>query len=279
MRNWSTVLLLAVLLVAGGLLLLRLQAGEAPTLTSGYVPALDSTQALLLAGAVSVILALPVGIGVTLAIAMAIGSRQVALARSQAGSEASPATRREPSAEAIKAPGRLRRLESGAILKTLAVATNAVVLAFVAYVTLDHYVLNPGEPQGEVEPLPGHGIGHGTAPTAPALEVGDLPAAFAALPAGDAARGKLEFSLQPCASCHSLRPDEKIVGPSLAGIGDRASSRQPGQSAEFYLFASLVQPGAYIVEDFQDGVMPANFGQSLTAQQQADLLAFLLTLK
>jgi len=45
------------------------------------------------------------------------------------------------------------------------------------------------------------------------------------LPAGVADNGQKVFAAQGCAACHSLKPDEKIVGPSLAGIATRAGDR------------------------------------------------------
>jgi cytochrome c len=46
-----------------------------------------------------------------------------------------------------------------------------------------------------------------------------------------------------------------------------------------YLYESIVQPNAYLVEGFQQGLMPATFDQSLTPQKKADLIAFLMTEK
>ena len=45
------------------------------------------------------------------------------------------------------------------------------------------------------------------------------------LPAGNAKNGQALFASQGCAACHSLKPDEKIVGPSLSGIGKTAADR------------------------------------------------------
>jgi len=45
------------------------------------------------------------------------------------------------------------------------------------------------------------------------------------LPQGNADDGKNLFTAQGCSACHSLKPDEKIVGPSLAGVATRAGDR------------------------------------------------------
>ena len=45
-----------------------------------------------------------------------------------------------------------------------------------------------------------------------------------------------------------------------------------------YIHTSITQPGAFVVEGFQDGVMPLNFGETLSEQDINDLVAYLLTL-
>ena len=58
-----------------------------------------------------------------------------------------------------------------------------------------------------------------------------------------------------CSACHSTGND-KIVGPGLAGVGDRAGSRVSGLSADEYLEQSLREPDAFIVDGFTPGLMP-----------------------
>ena len=55
------------------------------------------------------------------------------------------------------------------------------------------------------------------------------------------------------------------------------ASRVEGQSAVEYLRTSIIDPNTYIVEGFQPNIMPSNFGEKLTLQDMADLLAFLKT--
>ncbi len=108
-----------------------------------------------------------------------------------------------------------------------------------------------------------------------------------ALPQGNADNGKNLYTTQGCAACHSLKPGEKIVGPSLAGIATRASEtikapdyKGKATTGELYIRESIVQSGAYVVPGFPDGVMPKDFGTArLSAQDLADLIAFLLTNK
>ena len=81
-----------------------------------------------------------------------------------------------------------------------------------------------------------------------------------------------------CRLCHSLKPGEVKVGPSLAGIATRAATRAPGMTAEEYIRQSIVDPGAYIVPGF-DNKMPPYIADNLSEQDLEDLIAFLMTLK
>ncbi len=116
----------------------------------------------------------------------------------------------------------------------------------------------------------------------------------AKLPQGDPAHGKDLFAQAakagsgralPCKACHSLNPGEIIVGPSLAGVAGRAGTRVAGKTAEQYIRESIQNPNAFIVPDdpkFQangKSVMPEKLGDQMSAQDLADVIAYLLTLK
>lgn len=102
---------------------------------------------------------------------------------------------------------------------------------------------------------------------------------------GDVAAGKALFEepiidVQPgCNTCHSLTPDQVIVGPSLAGVGTRAETRVSGMTAEDYIRESILHPDNYVVEGFDPGVMVQVWEQTLTTEQVDNLIAYLLTLK
>ncbi len=53
-----------------------------------------------------------------------------------------------------------------------------------------------------------------------------------------------------CLLCHKVSERGNTRGPDLRGVGARAALRKPGMSAEAYLVESLVNPGAYVVEEF-----------------------------
>ncbi|MGD2059425.1 MAG: c-type cytochrome [Acidimicrobiia bacterium] len=81
-----------------------------------------------------------------------------------------------------------------------------------------------------------------------------------------------------CVTCHSLSPDQVLVGPSLATIGSEAGSRVEGLDAEGYIRQSIVDPGAHVVEGFADNLMPT-WGEILSDSQVSALVDYLLTLR
>lgn len=123
-------------------------------------------------------------------------------------------------------------------------------------------------------------------PSAPAQTVGsDITQS---LPPGDAARGEALATEKGCLGCHT----QAAVAPLWAasadtpGIGARATNRiaDPAytgnaQTPEQYLLESILLPNAYVVEGYPSGVMPQTFGEQLSPQDAADLLAFLATLR
>ena len=89
---------------------------------------------------------------------------------------------------------------------------------------------------------------------------------------GDPANGETLFG-GACAACHGA---EDGVGPALSGMGERAASRVDGMSAADYLHESIVEPGAYVVDGFNDGIMPNTYTEQYDEQQLADLVAYML---
>jgi cytochrome c551/c552 len=114
----------------------------------------------------------------------------------------------------------------------------------------------------------------------------EAPADAEAEAIGNAANGEALFAqatIGPnnapgCITCHSLEPDVVIVGPSQAGLATRAETRVPGMSAADYIHQSIVEPNAYLVEGFAEGLMYQNYATDLTEEQINDLVAYTLTL-
>jgi hypothetical protein len=126
------------------------------------------------------------------------------------------------------------------------------------------------------------------------------------LPPGDGARGKLLVAATindySCNYCH-VAVDESVAtrGPGPVWLGDmnndgaiaaRAETRYLGDdytgdatTAQQYLFESIVLPNAYIIKhvyyEWEPGksAHPDNYGQLLTAQDLADIIAYLETIK
>ena len=111
---------------------------------------------------------------------------------------------------------------------------------------------------------------------------------------GDANRGQTLFqqtligvnNAPGCTTCHSLAPGVVLVGPSLAGIGRRATtivarSGYTGQAknAADYLHEAILQPNAYVEPGFQPNLMRATYGTDLSGQEVEDLVAFLLAVQ
>ena len=109
--------------------------------------------------------------------------------------------------------------------------------------------------------------------------VGAAGAAGAAAPAevkipGDPNAGKAVYMGKGgCLACHKAKDIPGTpVGPDLSQI---AKIQTPD-----YIMKKILDPkGAGTVSGFPPGVMPQTFGQTLTAKEYTDLVAFMLTLK
>src|SRR5262249_15903858 len=97
---------------------------------------------------------------------------------------------------------------------------------------------------------------------------------------GNAASGQRVFGA--CAACHSLRPDQNMTGPSLAGIWNRKA----GSSASFSRYSPAMKSANVEWNDKTldewiadpQHVIPGNqmtFAGIKDAKQRADLIAFL----
>jgi mono/diheme cytochrome c family protein len=96
-----------------------------------------------------------------------------------------------------------------------------------------------------------------------------------AVVAGDVAAGKALFASQGCSACHTFKPagSTATVGPDLDDLAANSQKANRG-SLEKYTEESIVDPGAYVVPGYTNGVMPTNFA-SLGEKKIADLVAFL----
>jgi cytochrome c len=90
---------------------------------------------------------------------------------------------------------------------------------------------------------------------------------------GDPVAGKALFAAQGCGACHTFQPagSNGKVGPNLDNVRADAAKANRGPLAD-YVHESLVDPNAYVVPGFAQGVMPSF--SALTPKQLADLVAF-----
>ena len=111
-----------------------------------------------------------------------------------------------------------------------------------------------------------------TAPTATATTAATTtkPAATA-----NAAQGKTVYASSGCGSCHTFKPagSSGTVGPDLdtTPAGDATKNNKPLAA---FIRESIVSPNAYISPGYPKGVMPQNFGSTLSKTQLDQLVAF-----
>lgn len=109
------------------------------------------------------------------------------------------------------------------------------------------------------------------------------------LPVGKASHGEELLTKHSCAGCHSK--EGQSVGPAwISADGKTLSMRADetwqrsdytgkAKNAEQYILKSIIDPLAYVVPGYIAGIQPAHYASALSAQDKADLLAYLLTLK
>ncbi|MBK8136899.1 MAG: hypothetical protein IPK52_13900 [Chloroflexi bacterium] len=132
--------------------------------------------------------------------------------------------------------------------------------------------------------IPGEGGGEASAEAVG----GDVDTAFAAVSAlvGDPVRGQALYENKErsqranrlgCSGCHY----GGLQGPTYDGIWPRildevATNAAPaGYTPEYYVVESILASGNFVVEGWNAGVMPGDFGQRMSAQDVADILEFI----
>ena len=88
--------------------------------------------------------------------------------------------------------------------------------------------------------------------------------------AGDPAAGRDVFDAAGCNTCHTLS-DAGATGQA----GPNLDEVLQGQDAAF-IHESIVDPDAMVAEGFSPDLMPENYGQQLSEQELADLVAYLV---
>jgi mono/diheme cytochrome c family protein len=109
----------------------------------------------------------------------------------------------------------------------------------------------------------------------PDTVVGKLPKPTKA-PVGNPTAGKQVFVANGCGACHVFTPAATTgkVGPDLDNLAAYAKTANQGTLSHF-VSTSVTSPGAYVAPGFPNG-MPPTYATSLSSQQLADLVAFLV---
>jgi cytochrome c2 len=91
-----------------------------------------------------------------------------------------------------------------------------------------------------------------------------------------AAKGKAVFAASGCGSCHTFKPagSTGTIGPDLDTTPAKDATKTHTPLATF-IHESIVSPNAYISPGYPKGVMPQNFGTTLSKTQLAQLVAFI----
>lgn len=92
---------------------------------------------------------------------------------------------------------------------------------------------------------------------------------------GNPANAEAPIAKYGCAACHRVGAANGIA-PSWEGIAARAAERRPPMTAAAYLYESIIHPEAYVVDGYPNSMVP-NFGNRVSDQELADMLAYLLT--
>lgn len=81
-----------------------------------------------------------------------------------------------------------------------------------------------------------------------------------------------------CSNCHHANSGDRLVGPGLQGVAQRAAQDHPGMTAVEYLHTSIAEPNDFVVEGYPENLMPQVYAEALSEDQINNLVAYLLTL-
>lgn len=109
-----------------------------------------------------------------------------------------------------------------------------------------------------------------------------IAASSAAWAAGDAAAGQQVFAR--CAACHSTKPGENKIGPSLAGVVGRKSGSEPGFNYSPALKAANITWDEHSLDQFLANPASDVHGTKMfisvpNATDRENVIAYLQTLK
>lgn len=88
--------------------------------------------------------------------------------------------------------------------------------------------------------------------------------------AGNAEAGAAVFTSAGCGGCHTF-----AAAGSTGSVGPDLDEALVAGTDEAKIEEDIVDPNAEIAEGFPEGIMPGNFGETLSSEELADLVAFL----
>ena len=96
---------------------------------------------------------------------------------------------------------------------------------------------------------------------------------------GNAAAGKAVFASNGCASCHTFKPAGATgtVGPDLDKAPASDAKADGNMALAAFVHESIVNPDAYIAKGYSKGIMPSNFGSSISSSDLNNLVAFIVS--
>ncbi len=113
----------------------------------------------------------------------------------------------------------------------------------------------------------------------------DVPSnALEQIEVANAENGQVLFNtFQPaasfaCSTCHRADSEERLIGPGLLNVSVRAENRVEGLDAGQYIYQSIINPSAYVVDGFPDQLMPQNWADIYSDEEIFDIIAYLFTL-
>ncbi len=78
-----------------------------------------------------------------------------------------------------------------------------------------------------------------------------------------------------CVGCHSL-DGTVLAGPTWKNLGNNSVNRVKDQGPALYLYESIVNPSAHVVEGFADNIMPKTFKDQMSPAELATMIDFIL---
>lgn len=91
----------------------------------------------------------------------------------------------------------------------------------------------------------------------------------------DPANGPALVQQHGCTACHGGNNAGRLA-PGYEGLAERASERRPPLTGAAYVYESIIYPGAYTVEGYQNN-MPRLYESQIPHDELGDIIAYLLS--